>query len=78
MSRTGARILYFVSLIGGLLLMALFMSLQMKFLAYIALAATFVGMFISLRSMRCPSCGWMPGKHGLFAQYCPRCGEMLD
>ena len=78
MSRLGARILYFVSLIGGLLLMALFMSLRMKFLAYIALAATFVGMIISLRFLRCPNCGWTPGKHGLSAKYCPRCGEILD
>ena len=78
MRRRVARILYFVILVVGMLLMALFASLQMPTISYIAMAATFAGMIYCIYQLRCPYCGRWPRKGDLFAAYCAGCGEKLD
>ncbi len=78
MSRKAAKILYFVNIFGGAILFAGLLSFDLIGLANIvAVAMLAVGMY-SCYQLRCPACGRWPGKGGMFAHYCPRCGEPLD
>ena len=77
MSRSAARWLYFISLLAGAALIMLFAAIRMEILCVLTLIATVIGFGISVYFLRCPVCGWTPGKHGIFAKYCPKCGEYL-
>ena len=78
MNRTLAKILYFASLVIGLLLMALFLTWGMKFWAYVCIGLTFAGMIYASYLLRCPGCGRWASKRSIFAKYCPSCGTLLD
>lgn len=78
MSRRISRILFFVILIVGILLMALFSFLKITMLSYISMAAMFAGMTYCSYQLRCPYCGRWPGRGDLFTAYCAGCGEKLN
>ena len=78
MSRALWKLLYFVCLFVGLIIMAVFLSKQMKVVAYMIMAITLAGMIFCSYMLRCPGCGRWAGKRNMFAKYCPTCGTALD
>ena len=78
MKRKTLKIIFFIILVVGLLLVSLFASMQMEDLSYLTMAATFGGMIVCMFFLRCPHCGAWPRKGTMFTSYCPCCGENLD
>ena len=78
MRRKTAQILYSISFLVGIPIMAIFLGLGFKLLAYATVVAVFVTMLICGYHLRCRKCGRMPGKRTMFAKFCPHCGEPMD
>lgn len=77
MKRTFARILYFASLMIGLLMALIFVSTDHNKLAFIPLIATVGGMILSFYLLRCPYCGRWPTKRSFFSNLCTHCGKEM-
>ena len=45
---------------------------------FLIILACLVVWAVLAQFLRCPGCGRLPGRGGLFYEYCPYCGEMLD
>lgn len=75
MSRSTAKILQLVNLVGMVVLMLLFRESQ-GIMYLIVLVALGISLWLSY-CLRCPHCGAWPRKNSLFDEYCPRCGEHL-
>lgn len=78
MNRSLAKLLFFVFLIVGIVLVCIFSAQQFEIAAYLATIATLIAIYVCQYFLRCPKCGKWPDRDFLFAQYCSRCGEPLE
>lgn len=78
MSRSLAKLLFFVFLIAGIVLVCIFSTQQLKIAAYLAAFATLIATYVCQYFLRCPHCGKWPDRTFLFDEYCSRCGKPLD
>ena len=78
MDRSLAKLILFVGTVVMLVLALVFSVNQMP-VGTVVLAAVWIVFYcVLVRFLRCPNCGRIPGRDGLFAQYCPNCGEPLE
>ena len=78
MDRSLAKLILLIGTVV-MLVLALVFSINQMPVASVVLAVVWIVFYCVLaRFLRCPKCGRMPGRDGLFAQYCPRCGEPLE
>ena len=76
MSRSTAKILQFVNIIGMVILMLVFHNSQAVMYGVVIIACI-ISIWLS-SCLRCPHCGAWPRKGHLWDEYCPRCGEHLE
>lgn len=78
MDRSLAKILMFLSIIVLAFAAGAFAIAQNKIACIISFVVWAICYVVLSYFARCPHCGRWPGRHDLFAHYCPRCGEPLD
>lgn len=78
MDRGMAKLIALISTLVFAIMAFVFAANQM-YIALVVLAVVWIVFFLIMsRFLRCRKCGRMPGRDGLFAQYCPYCGEPLE
>ncbi len=71
-----ALIVYFISLIVGLILYAIAQINQHPMITLLAIIAVLISLVARFGFYRCPECGRYLGRG--FIRYCPRCGAEID
>ena len=78
MNRSVAKWLMFFSIFVLAILAGIFATAQNQTACIVTFVVWAVCYIVLGYFSRCPNRGRWPGKHDLFASYCPRCGEPLD
>lgn len=78
MNRSTWKVIHILICILAVFLVFLFAIGKNQGMVMITVLIYMVADLVCMHYLRCPNCGRWPGKHFLFDEYCPRCGEHLE
>ena len=78
MRRSTAKILTLLVVLAMIVALVVCQITGSHVAAFLIILVCAVVYAILIKFFRCPNCGHLPRRGGLFDEYCPYCGEDLD